>query len=233
MSKFMLGIKELDDLTGGIKEGTNLMLIGPSMSGKDDLLNKIVHSGLVENEPSIIVSTRDTGERILEWFTEKSVEIDNADIGIVDCVTKTLGIPADDVPHIKRASSPVDLTGIGVRISQYLEEFLVKKQASGVRLCMNSLCTILMYSNLQTVFRFLHVYTGRVKAANSLGIFVVEDEMHDPQTIATLKQLFDGMIEIKEVDSSHSIRLVGMTPKPTPFYELEIDGLDVKLNEQE
>jgi KaiC/GvpD/RAD55 family RecA-like ATPase len=123
----------------------------------------------------------------------------------------------------------VDLTGIGVRMGQYLEEFLVQKKSLGLRLCINSLSTILMYSNLQTVFRFLHVYTGRVKAANAFGIFVVEDEMHDPQTVATLKQLFDGMIEIKETGSGYAIRVLGLTPKPTKWYDFEINGTDVNL----
>ncbi|MCD4806086.1 MAG: recombinase RecA [Methanococcoides sp.] len=229
MVEYLLGIKELDDLIGGIREGTNLMLIGPPMCGKDDLLNKIVHTGLKNNEASIIVSTRETGERVLEWFSLNDLDVENANIGIVDCVTKTLGIPTQDLDMIKRAASPVDLTGIGVRMGQYLEEFLVQRKSIGLRLCMNSLSTILMYSNLQTVFRFLHVYTGRVKAAKAFGIFVVEDETHDPQTVATLKQLFDGMIEIKETDSGYAIRVLGITQKPTKWYDFEIDGTDVNI----
>lgn len=233
MAEYLFGIKELDDLIGGVKEGTNLMLIGPPMSGKDDLANTIIGHGLKEGDSSIIVSTRETGERVLDWFSNNGMDIDTSDLGVVDCVTKTLGIPTSDEDHIKRASSPVDLTGIGVRIGQYFEEYLVEKKSPGLRFCINSLSTILMYSNLQTLFRFLHVFTGRVKASNSFGIFIVEDEMHDPQTIATLKQLFDGMIEIKETDSGHSIRILGITPKPTPWYDFEIDGSNVCIEKPE
>ncbi|WP_445474867.1 RAD55 family ATPase [Methanococcoides methylutens] len=230
MAEYMLGIKELDDLIGGVKEGTNLMLIGPPMSGKDDLVNTIIRNGLRDGDSSIIVSTRETGERVLDWFSNNGLDVDASNLGVVDCVTKTLGIPTSDTAHIKRAASPVDLTGIGVRIGQYFEEFLVIKDAPGLRFCINSLSTILMYSNLQTLFRFLHVFTGRVKASNSFGIFIVEDEMHDSQTVATLKQLFDGMIEIKETDSGHSIRILGITPKPTPWYDFEIDGSNVGID---
>ncbi|WP_135605857.1 RAD55 family ATPase [Methanococcoides sp. NM1] len=233
MTEYLFGIKELDDLIGGVKEGTNLMLIGPPMSGKDDLVNTIIYNGLKEGDSSIIVSTRETGERVLDWFSNNGLDTDTANLGVVDCVTKTLGIPALDKDHIKRAASPVDLTGIGVRIGQYFEEFLVQKEAPGLRFCINSLSTILMYSNLQTLFRFLHVFTGRVKASNSFGIFIVEDEMHDPQTVATLKQLFDGMIEIKETDSGYSIRILGITPKPTPWYEFEVDGSNVSIGKPE
>ncbi|MBN2110317.1 MAG: recombinase RecA [Methanosarcinaceae archaeon] len=230
MSVYSLGIEELDGLLGGIREGTNLMMIGPSMSRKDELLDAIIFRNINNDDAAILVSTREPGERILSLFEEQGIDTSSVNIGVVDCVTKTLGMGAPDTNNIKRASSPVDLTGIGVKISQFLEEFLVEKNIGKVRLCINSLSTILMYSNLQTVFRFLHVFTGRVKAAGGFGLYVVEDEMHDPQTIATLKQLFDGMIEIKEIGDSYAMRVVGLTPKPTPWFEYTIEGTEVKLS---
>ncbi len=35
MSDYTLGIKELDNAIGGIRKGSNIMLIGPSMSGRE------------------------------------------------------------------------------------------------------------------------------------------------------------------------------------------------------
>jgi len=68
-----------------------------------------------------------------------------------------------------------------------------------------------MYSNLQTVFRFLHVFTGRVQSADALGIFVIDSTAHDQQTMSTLKQLFDGQVELREADGSGSeIRVRGV-----------------------
>ncbi|WP_321429326.1 recombinase RecA [uncultured Methanolobus sp.] len=230
MSGYALGIKELDELLGNIREGTNLMMIGPPMSRKDDLLDAIVFNSQSPEGSAIIVSTREPGERVLGWFEDYGLDTSTADIGVVDCVTKTLGMGAADTEQIKRASSPVDLTGIGVKISQFFEEMLIKKKKQQVHLCINSLSTILMYSNIQTVFRFLHVFTGRVKAANGFGLYVVEDEMHDAQTIATLKQLFDGMIEIKAVGDAYAMRVVGMTSRPTPWFEYSIEGTEIVLN---
>lgn len=221
MAGYSLGIEALDEIIGDIREGTNLMLIGPPMSGKDSIVNHILHNGLINRDACIIVSTREPGENVLEWFQQHGSGEEH--IGIVDCVTKTLGLATGDTDNIKRASSPVDLTGIGVRISQYFEEFWVQRKIPEIRLCINSLSTILMYSNLQTVFRFLHVFTGRVKAVKGFGIFVVEDQMHDPQTVATLKQLFDGMVEIREYASGHRIRVVGLSPRPTPWFDYVIE----------
>ena len=230
MSDYTIGIKELDDAIGGIKKGSNIMLIGPPMSGKEAILNHIVYHGAAKNENAVItVTTRESAAHILDWFKDNKLTLPMSRIGIVDCVTKTLGGAAVESENIKIASSPVDLTGIGVKISQFFEEFYMKKNTRKIQLHINSLSTILMYSNIQTVFRFLHVFTGRIKAAGALGIYVIESGMHDEQAIATLKQLFDGMIEIKSENDKNLIRVIGISPKPTPWFEYEIEGANVKI----
>ena len=230
MSDYTTGIKELDDAIGGIRKGSNIMLIGPPMSGKEAILNYIMYHGAVENENAVItVTTRESAVHILDWFKENKLNLPMERIGIIDCVSKTLGGPAVENESIKIASSPVDLTGIGVKISQFFEEFFMKKNTQKIQLHINSLSTILMYSNIQTVFRFLHVFTGRIKAASALGIYVIESGMHDEQAVATLKQLFDGMIEIKSEEDKNFIRVVGISQKPTPWFEYEIQGYNIKI----
>ncbi|MCX9080645.1 MAG: recombinase RecA [Candidatus Methanoperedens sp.] len=230
MSDYAIGIKELDDAIGGIRKGSNIMLIGPPMSGKEAILNYIMYHGAVENENAVItVTTRESAAHILDWFKENMLNLPMERIGIIDCVTKTLGGAAIENENIKIASSPVDLTGIGVKISQFFEEFFMKKNTQKIQLHINSLSTILMYSNIQTVFRFLHVFTGRIKAASALGIYVIESGMHDEQAVATLKQLFDGMIEIKSEEDKNFIRVVGISQKPTPWFEYEIQGYNIKI----
>ena len=230
MSDYSLGINELDSVIGGIKKGTNIIFIGPPMSGKEIILYSIMYHGAAKNENAVItVSTRESATHILEWFKEHNLILPLNRIGIVDCVTKTLGGVSIENENIKIASSPVDLTGIGVKISQFFEEYFMKKNIRKTQLHINSLSTILMYSNIQTVFRFLHVFTGRIKAAGSFGIYLLESGMHDEQSISTLKQLFDGMIEVKSENDKCFIRVVGLSPKPTPWFEYEIEGANVKI----
>lgn len=147
----------------------------------------------------------------------------------MDCVTKELGGATVENEFIKIASSPVDLTGIGVNISQFFEDFFVKKNIRKIQLHINSLSTILMYSNIQTVFRFMHVFTGRIKASGALGIYVIESGMHDERAITTLKQLFDGMIEIKSENDRNFLRVVGLSSKPTSWFEYEVEGANIKI----
>ncbi len=71
-----------------------------------------------------------------------------------------------------------------------------------------SLSNLLMYSNLQTVYRFLHVFTSSTRAADAISIYSVEAGMHSPETIATLKQLVQMAIEIQEDGDKRVLRVV-------------------------
>jgi KaiC/GvpD/RAD55 family RecA-like ATPase len=230
MSDYTLGIKELDHAVGGIKKGSNIMLIGPAMSQKEVILYNIMYHGTAVNENAVItITTHESAAHIIEWFKENKLVLPMSRIGIIDCITKSMGGTISETENIKTASSPVDLTGIGVRISQFFEDFLIKKNIPKLQLHINSLSAILMYSNIQTVFRFMHVFTGRIKEAGALGIFVMDSDMHDEQTITTLKQLFDGIVEIKSENDKNYIRIVGLSSKPTPWFEYEVEGAKLSI----
>ncbi|MCX9011647.1 MAG: recombinase RecA [Candidatus Methanoperedens sp.] len=230
------GIPELDEsLGGGIKKGSNIMLIGPPMSRKEVILNQIMYHGATKNENAVIaVSTCETGIHALEWFEENKLVLPLSRIGIVDCIAKMVGdfdnnngIDCSD--NIKTVDHPVDLTGIGVRISQFFEEYSMIKNIQKVQLCINSLSMLLVYSNIRTVYRFLHVFTRRIKEAGGLGVYVMESGIHDMGSIATLSQLFDGIIEVKSENDRNFLRAVGLSPKPTHWLEYEIDGASIRV----
>ncbi len=222
---YTLGIKEIDNAIGVLRKGSNIMLIGSSMSRREVILRQVMYHGAAKNENAIItVATRDSAIHILEWFTENKLILPLSRIGIVDCITQTASGAALENENIKTVKSPVDLTGIGIKISQFLEEFTVKKNIQRIQLHINSLSTILMYSDIETVFRFLHVFTSRIKDKGWLGIYVIESGMHGEQTMAILKHLFDGIIEIKLENGRNFIKTVGFSSRPTPFFEYEITG---------
>ena len=229
MNDYTLGIEEIDNAIGGIKKGSNIMLIGPPMSGKEVILRQIMYHGAIRRENAIIaVTTRESGAQILEWFQENRLTLPLSRIGIVDCITKKHSLEQDN-ENIKIANGPIDLTGIGVRISQFFEEFSIKKNISNVQLHIDSISTILMYSNIQTVFKFLHVFTGRIKNNGGLGIYILESQMHEEQKIAILKHLFDYTIEIESENDKKFVRMVGFSSKPTQYFEYEIEGAKAKI----
>ncbi|MCT9096439.1 recombinase RecA [Haloarchaeobius sp. HME9146] len=184
-----------------LSPGTNLLVAGPPLTGKRQIALDILASGSKQGEGTIVVTTKDSAQKIFDQYEGRVDDIDAVDIGIVDCVTKQRGVNnVTDDARIKYASSPVDMTGIGIKLSEFLEEFYEVRGHRKNRILLHSVSTLLMYSDLQTVFRFLHVFTGRVQSADALGVYIIDSTAHDDQTMNTLKQLFDAVIEVEEND---------------------------------
>jgi hypothetical protein len=55
-----------------------------------------------------------------------------------------------------------------------------------------------MYSEVQTVFRFLHVFTSRIQSAGLFGVFALDPGMHDAQTVNTIRAIFDAEARIDD-----------------------------------
>ncbi|WP_126663024.1 RAD55 family ATPase [Haloterrigena salifodinae] len=197
-----------------IEPGTNLLIAGPPLTGKREIAFDILASGANRGNGSIVVTTKDSADKVLETFTDSLEAGVDPDVGIVDCVTKQRGIgTVDDDPRIKYASSPVDMTGIGIKLSEFLQEFYEGHGLTENRVLLHSVSTLLMYSDLQTVFRFLHVFTGRIQSADAMGLYVIDSTAHDDQTMNTLKQLFDAVIELEEPTDGEEpeIRTAGLS----------------------
>jgi KaiC/GvpD/RAD55 family RecA-like ATPase len=192
-----------------LNPGTNLLVAGPPMTGKRRLAFDVLAHG--NGDGAIIVTTKSTGEQVLSDYKSRLDGRDST-IGVVDCVSKQQGMSPQRVEGVEFASSPVDMTGIGIKLSEFLQRFYDSGVRSN-RIAFDSLSTLLMYSNLQTVFRFLHVFTGRVQSAEALGLFVIDSSAHDAQTMSTLRQLFDGEMEVREAEGNGSeVRLKGVGP---------------------
>jgi len=190
-----------------VEAGSNLLVSGAPMTGKRELALEMLAHGAAQG--SIIVTTKDNAETILDSYREHGGG--NGQVGVVDCVTRQQGMGSEDESnYVRYASSPVDLTGIGIEISELLEQFYDDGMARN-RILLHSLSTLLMYSNLQTVFRFLHVFTGRIQSADGLGVFVIDSTAHDEQTMSTLKQLFDGVVNVRESESGREFRTSGVS----------------------
>jgi predicted regulator of amino acid metabolism with ACT domain len=123
-------------------------------------------------------------------------------------VTQHQGRSPSDSDLVKYASSPVDMTGIGIKFSEFVEEFYSDRGVRQNRIMVDSLSTLLMYSDLQTVFQFMHVITSRIEDADAVGVHIIESTAHDAETMNTLKQLFDGLVEVDD-DKQVSFQLPG------------------------
>jgi len=195
-------------LDASVEPGTNLLLTGPPLSGKRGIGLDILAAGARNGDGTIVVTTKDPGGRILSELGSR-VETDGKPIGVVDCVTRQQGMGTDGVDdRVTFASSPVDMTGIGIKLSEFLESFYAEGNLRRNRVLVHSISTLLMYSDLETVFRFLHVFTGRIRSVDGLGLFCLDSTTHDDRTTSTIKQLFDGVVVTAE-EGEPTVRVRG------------------------
>lgn len=184
------------------------LLSGPAMSGKYDLLLSLVTEGLAAGEGALVVSTNEDAVGIIEDVEDRLGRLPK-DLRLVDCVSEQQGaisLPPDQVEYV---SSPADLTGIGIGVSEQLRRF-AQSDVDRTRVAFYSLSTLLMYAELETVFRFLHVLTGRIDSIDGVGVFAIDPTTHEESTVNTLKQLFDGMVELRNEGNGREVRLVGV-----------------------
>jgi KaiC/GvpD/RAD55 family RecA-like ATPase len=195
-------------LDATVDPGTNLLISGPPLTGKRTLALDLLAAGVENGEGAIIVTTKDSAKRVLDDFASRT-SYEDKPVAVVDTVTRQQGVSeVVENERIKYTSSPVDMTGIGIKLSEFLQVFYQDRNIEQNRIMLHSLSTLLMYSDLQTVFRFLHVFTGRIQSVDGLGLFCIDASAHDDQTMNTLKQLFDGIITTSE-DAEPTARLAG------------------------
>ncbi|OKY78567.1 MAG: KaiC-like protein ATPase [Candidatus Methanohalarchaeum thermophilum] len=209
MKEYSLGI---DNFGKDVREGTNILFTAPPLSGKNAFSRNFFYQGLKDNEGCVYVTTTEETNSILKWFKEnKEVDLDEFEghFGIVDCVTKSQELSEIKGKSIKYASNPGDLTDIGVKISSFLKDFYKSDDLDGIRLIIDTISVILMYSNVKTVFRFLHTFSGRIRSTDAVALYILEEGDHDRKTIQTLKQLVDLSLEAEESEGNRMIKFSG------------------------
>ena len=101
--------------------------------------------------------------------------------------------------RVATVENPSDLTGIGIELSELLSRIAgAADDDEPLTVCFDSITSLLQYADLQRTFRFLHVVTGRIKTAGGVGHFHIDPAAHTDQELATLKGLFDAIVEVDE-----------------------------------
>jgi len=193
---------------GEVRDGTNLLVVGPPMTGKYDLLCDVLADGHEQGHAGLVITTGNSASRVREDVAGRLPEDVDPQLGVVDCVSQERGMGQDDHPLTSYVASPGDFTGVGMASSKLLERFA--NDGRQTRVVLDSVSQLLMYADVKTVFRFLHILTGRISAADGLGFGTLDADAHDDQTVSTIRQLFDGLVETRTADAGREHRVVGL-----------------------
>jgi len=230
VQKVSTGIKELDRLIdGGIPLRCNMLLIGPPQVGKRVFGMEFVASDLGK-DAGILISTTETAEGIKQRMNSLGLRIEDSEenglLKFVDCYSKMIGISCQDTLSTSRVGSVLDLSGIAVSVSKMLSTLW--RTGRKIKVVFDSVSSLLMYSNVSSVIRFLHVFYGRLKVAEAVGFFLLEEGMHDENVVAALEHLSDGVIKLERDRSGkyRTIEIRGVVNyKDENLYEITDSGI--------
>lgn len=187
-----------------IEPGTNLLLSGPMHGGVRDLGARMV--GGEPGEGTIIVTTNQSARRLISGYERAGIDFGPDTLSIVDCTDDAADI---DAARVLPVSGPTDLTGIGIRFSDACKQFAAE-DIDRLRTGVFSLSTLLSFSELRTVSRFVHTLAGRVASTDGVGFYLIDPDMHDRQTVSTVAQFCDGRIELREGADGTELRTKGI-----------------------
>lgn len=172
------GIKD----TTTFDDGVSLLMTGPSAVTKERVLDAVAPE---EEERAIVITTNTGAETVVRELERRGT--DRAQIGVIDCTNADSDVEGVTV---KNLSSPGDLTGISLEFAKLLNQDS-EHDSVRARVGLESVSTALMYTELRTMFRFLHVFTARIRSGDMLGVFSLDPTMHEEQAYNTIRAVFD------------------------------------------
>ena len=197
--------------------GTNVALVGPSMSGKRELALRLLATGY-ETGNGILCVTTENAAQTSEDLERHLSALERAHIGIINCSGSDTQMIQEMTEHV---SSPGDLTGISIGMARLFRQFN-DRGISDIRYGLISVSTLLQYLRSEKVFKFLHIYTNRVSETEGFGIYTLNNDSHDPQVVNTISGQFDGIIELRETErGERECRVRGFGRSPTPWLALD------------
>jgi len=189
---------EIDGLVDGatttFDPGTSLVLTGQRQATHEAVVDLLAAAP----EPAILVTTNANARETLAEFESRDA-LSDGEIGIIDCTAQE-NAGVDGTAPVRYLGSPGDLTGISLEFAKLVKRFGAREDP--LRIGFSTISTMLMYADIETVFRFLHVFTSRIRTAGWFGVSTLDPGMHDDQTTNTVRAVFDceARFEDGEVD---------------------------------
>jgi hypothetical protein len=178
----------LGDDAVAFDRGTSLLVSGSSMEVQERIYDLLSEAGETD-ETTILISTDRGAPEVVKSLRERDA-FDAGRVGFIDCTGREGPEDVAGAP-VRRLGSPGDLTGMSLEFAKLVDRFDDAGAGDRIRVGLASISTLLMYTDVRTAFRFLHVFTSRIRSGGLFGIFAMDPGMHDQQTVNTIRAVFD------------------------------------------
>ncbi|WP_435178255.1 helix-turn-helix transcriptional regulator [Halorussus sp. AFM4] len=189
-----------------LEESSNVLLLAPLTPTGNRACLELLASTASPAEANIaaVTYTPPPETWISDWRTH--IEELPAELAFIHANTvETSGDEGTEIPSdvsVARVdpNQPMDIIA---PLSEQLTRW--KDNGNQTLVSVQTLTILLEYVDFDTAFRYLHILTHRVQAADAIGFYHMDPDIHDEETINTLKPLFDAVVEVSDDGEQWSV----------------------------
>lgn len=212
VGKLEVGVKRLDDLLDGGMPPTSIALVfGPAFLGKELVARLFFLQGLRQGQPGIIVLTDSAASdvrRQLSAIDPSYPDYEKRGLAhFVDTYSRSIGAE-DDFPFAEYVDGPVNLNAVSLAVNNAQRKIIGDHHVH--RMVVDSVSTLITYTNAQTTFRFLQVLLGKAKRAGATTMLLLQAGMHGEPDVQTFKHLVDGVVEMRADGQTNLLNVQGI-----------------------
>src|SRR5713226_7879799 len=190
------GFQHLEQMMGGpLPRGSSILLLGDIGSGKTILSYQLLHDELESGRLCALLSydvfPEDVQARMTEFGWDIVSHLRKGRLRIIDCYS---GLAGQGEGAIK---DPSDLTELNIQITS----FIAKAKGAPVTLVLDSLTPIFNGVDEKQAFNFLQTVGAKVKKTGGLFILTASKGAIPDESIAKIKSIVDGVIELSIIRS--------------------------------
>lgn len=175
-----------------VRDSESTLIIGPTLSGRRRLLYQLLRES--PGRPAV-VATREPTECLRSRYHRLTGDDESTPI-VIDCITDSLGRSKEDTETTKYAQDPGNLTSIGMKFADVLDQHETDQLSVGL----TNLSPLLVYTSPSDVFQFVHIIIQKSIGIDWPVIATIDPSVHDPSTVEQFVPLFDGVIETRRTD---------------------------------
>lgn len=195
---------------------SDVLVVGPTLSDKDHIAFDMLAASWEDGPSPFVVTATDPAPEFrarFEPFVPAGRDIEEA--YVIDCTEAAQPDGGAERGNCSVAS-PVDLTGISVCLSKGYD-------AAGTpgsrRVLVDNLSTLLIYSDIERVYRFTSTVTSHVSELGDATVQLLDTDAIDAENKNRLFQLFPTVIEVRPEAGATLFRAHGTAQ--TGWYEYQ------------
>lgn len=165
-------------------------VVMPSESYEDTNMQLLKFLINKKNNHGGYVSISKPSHHIISLLKNKKINTDN--LYFIDCITKCLGVELTKANNCVFIESPAHLT----ELSTVLHEYFVSNINKNRFLYIDSLSTLCIHNKSDSVLKFIHYITGKMRIFGFNGVMLSLHEETDKKLIEELGQFCDKIIHL-------------------------------------